>query len=310
MKKIGIDIGGMSIKSGLVDENMNIIHSYNIPTEVEKGFGVTSQNIINMIYDLLSQANCAIDDIDAIGIGIPGVADENGKVHYATNLFWTNVDLGGVLRDEFKNIKISIDNDATIACVAEHKLGSIMNVKNAIMLTLGTGVGGGIIINGMRYSGNLGIGSEIGHMIVGENYYNCSCGNNGCLETFCSASAVLSYARKLVAETEEDTVLKSVRPGSITAKMVFEAAVEGDEISKKVVDRFIHYLSVGIANLINIFSPEVIVIGGGLAGAYDSYIDRLYEEVKTKIIFKNLPFAKIVPAMLGNDAGIIGAAML
>jgi len=115
---------------------------------------------------------------------------------------------------------------------------------------------------------------------------------------------------KLSAETEEDTILKSVRPGSITAKMVFEAAVEGDEISKKVVDRFIHYLSVGIANLINIFSPEVIVIGGGLAGAYDSYIDRLYEEVKKKIIFKNLPFAKIVPAMLGNDAGIIGAAML
>lgn len=106
MKKIGIDIGGMSIKSGLVDENMNIIHSYNIATEVEKGFGVISQNIIKMIYDLLSQANCVIDDVDAIGIGIPGVADENGKVHYATNLFWTNVDLGAVLREEFKNIKI------------------------------------------------------------------------------------------------------------------------------------------------------------------------------------------------------------
>lgn len=310
MKKIGIDIGGMSIKSGIVDDSANIICTNTIPTQVEAGFEKVSKNMIHMIYALLEKANITLDDIDNIGVGIPGVADENGKVHYATNLYWTDVPLGQVLREEFKNINVVIENDATVAAVAEHSFGSIKGVKNAIMLTLGTGVGGGIIINGEKYSGNLGIGSEIGHMMIGKNYYDCACGSNGCFETFCSATAIIRYAQKIVKETNEKSILKFKNIDDITAKMVFDGYKEKDVLCVKVVDRFINYLSTGIANLVNIFAPEYVVLGGGVAGAFDLYSEELTKCVHSKIIFKNLPFAKIVKATLGNDAGIIGAAML
>lgn len=311
IKNIGIDIGGMTIKSGIVDENGNIIQRLIIDTCVDKGFEVISQNIIKMIYTLIEKSNLNINDIGTIGVGIPGVADKNGKVHYATNLYWTNVELGKVLSDEFPKNNICIENDATIACVAEQSFGSIKGVENAIMLTLGTGVGGGIIINGKKYSGNIGIGSEIGHMIIGEkNFYNCNCGNDGCFETYCSASAVINYALKLIDENEHTVLFKNIKKDDLTAKMIFDGYKQGDNISIKVVNRFIEYLSKGIASLVNVFDPEYIVLGGGLSNAYDVYIDELYNKVKEKIIFKNLPFAKIIKADLGNDAGIIGAAML
>lgn len=310
MKKIGIDIGGMSIKAGIVDENANIICTHSIPTQVESGFENIVKNMIKMIYDLIENASLKLNDIDNIGIGIPGVADSNGKVHYATNLLWTNVELGKLLKTEFKNINVAIENDATVACVAEHSFGSIQGVQNAIMLTLGTGVGGGIIINGQKYSGNLGLGSEIGHMIVGENFYDCNCESNGCLETFCSATAIIKYAQKLLKESEYNSVLTDINFEDITAKMVFDGYKNNDELCIKVIKRFLKYLSIGISNLINLFAPEYIVLGGGVAGSYDLYIDELYELVHKNIIFKNLPFAKIVKATLGNDAGIVGAAML
>ncbi|EHL13229.1 hypothetical protein HMPREF9629_00529 [Peptoanaerobacter stomatis] len=312
MMNIGIDVGGMTIKSGIVDENCNIIETLIIPTEVEKGFEKIAQNMVDMINNIVKKAKLTLNDIDTIGVGIPGVADENGKIHFATNLYWADVDLGKILRDNFPSQKIYVENDATVACVAEHSFGSIKGVKNAIMLTLGTGVGGGIIINGEKYSGSNGIGSEIGHMVInnGDNFYECSCGNNGCFETYCSALAIIKYAQKLLEDGAYSEKLKDMKKEDITAKLIFEGYEEKDELCVKVVDRFIDNLSIGIANLINIFAPEFITLGGGVANSYNLYIDELYKKVQEKIIFKKLPFARIVKAQLGNDAGIIGAAML
>jgi possible glucokinase len=309
---IGIDVGGMTIKSGIVDENCNIIETLIIPTEVEKGFEKIAQNMVDMINNIVKKAKLTLNDIDTIGVGIPGVADENGKIHFATNLYWADVDLGKILRENFPSQKIYVENDATVACVAEHSFGSIKGVKNAIMLTLGTGVGGGIIINGEKYSGSNGIGSEIGHMVInnGDNFYECSCGNNGCFETYCSALAIIKYAQKLLEDGAYSEKLKDMKKEDITAKLIFEGYEEKDELCVKVVDRFIDNLSIGIANLINIFAPEFITLGGGVANSYNLYIDELYKKVQEKIIFKKLPFARIVKAQLGNDAGIIGAAML
>lgn len=312
MMNIGIDVGGMTIKSGIVDENCNIIETLIIPTEVEKGFEKIAQNMVDMINNIVKKAKLTLNDIDTIGVGIPGVADENGKIHFATNLYWADVDLGKILRDNFPSQKIYVENDATVACVAEYSFGSIKGVKNAIMLTLGTGVGGGIIINGEKYSGSNGIGSEIGHMVInnGDNFYECSCGNNGCFETYCSALAIIKYAQKLLEDGAYSEKLKDMKKEDITAKLIFEGYEEKDELCVKVVDRFIDNLSIGIANLINIFAPEFITLGGGVANSYNLYIDELYKKVQEKIIFKKLPFARIVKAQLGNDAGIIGAAML
>ncbi|WP_455089873.1 ROK family protein [Peptoanaerobacter stomatis] len=312
MMNIGIDVGGMTIKSGIVDENCNIIETLIIPTEVEKGFEKIAQNMVDMINNIVKKAKLTLNDIDTIGVGIPGVADENGKIHFATNLYWADVDLGKILRENFPSQKIYVENDATVACVAEHSFGSIKGVKNAIMLTLGTGVGGGIIINGEKYSGSNGIGSEIGHMVInnGDNFYECSCGNNGCFETYCSALAIIKYAQKLLEDGAYSEKLKDMKKEDITAKLIFEGYEEKDELCVKVVDRFIDNLSIGIANLINIFAPEFITLGGGVANSYNLYIDELYKKVQEKIIFKKLPFARIVKAQLGNDAGIIGAAML
>lgn len=312
MMNIGVDVGGMTIKSGIVDENCNIIETLIIPTEVEKGFEKIAQNMVDMINNIVKKAKLTLNDIDTIGVGIPGVADEKGKIHFATNLYWADVDLGKILRDNFPSQKIYVENDATVACVAEHSFGSIKGVKNAIMLTLGTGVGGGIIINGEKYSGSNGIGSEIGHMVInnGDNFYECSCGNNGCFETYCSALAIIKYAQKLLEDGAYSEKLKDMKKEDITAKLIFEGYEEKDELCVKVVDRFIDNLSIGIANLINIFAPEFITLGGGVANSYNLYIDELYKKVQEKIIFKKLPFARIVKAQLGNDAGIIGAAML
>lgn len=312
MMNIGIDVGGMTIKSGIVDENCNIIETLIISTEVEKGFEKIAQNMVDMINNLVKKAKLTLNDIDTIGVGIPGVADEKGKIYFATNLYWVDVDLGKILRDNFPSQKIYVENDATVACVAEHSFGSIKGVKNAIMLTLGTGVGGGIIINGEKYSGSNGIGSEIGHMVInrGDNFYECSCGNNGCFETYCSALAIIKYAQKLVEDGEYSGKLKGIKKEDITAKLIFEGYEEKDDLCVKVVDRFIDNLSTGIANLINIFAPEFITLGGGVSNSYNLYIDELYKKVQEKIIFKKLPFARIVKAQLGNNAGIIGAAML
>lgn len=213
MMNIGIDVGGMTIKSGIVDENCNIIETLIISTEVEKGFEKIAQNMVDMINNLVKKAKLTLNDIDTIGVGIPGVADEKGKIYFATNLYWVDVDLGKILRDNFPSQKIYVENDATVACVAEHSFGSIKGVKNAIMLTLGTGVGGGIIINGEKYSGSNGIGSEIGHMVInrGDNFYECSCGNNGCFETYCSALAIIKYAQKLVEDEEYSGKLKGIK---------------------------------------------------------------------------------------------------
>lgn len=311
IKKIGIDVGGTTIKSGIVDENGNITNRLVIDTCVEKGFEVISQNLIQMIKDLVKQANLSIDDVETIGLGIPGLSDKDGNVHFATNLYWKNVPLGDKLREAFPNQKIFIENDATVACVGEQSLGSIKGVQNAIMLTLGTGIGGGIIINGNKYSGNLGLGSEIGHMLIGENnFYKCTCGNDGCFETYCSATSVIKYAQKLIDENEETTILNNYNKEDLTAKDIFDGYTKGDKLCIKVIDRFTDYLSIGIASIINVFAPEYVVIGGGLSNAYELYIDELYEKVKERIIFKDLPFAKIIKATLGNDAGILGAAML
>lgn len=216
------------------------------------------------------------------------------------------------LKENFPNAKIVVENDANVAAVAEYKYGSMKGYDIGVMLTLGTGVGGGIIINGKPFSGAHGIGSEIGHIILDSNFYTCNCGNNGCFETFCSATAIIKYAQKLIKEGRETLVLNMAENDieKINAKMVFDAYKENDEVAVEVVKRFKEYLLKGIISIIHFIDPEIISIGGGVSNASDIILEGLEEEINKRAIYNGNGLAKVVIAEFKNDAGILGASAL
>ncbi|RKD30112.1 ROK family protein [Thermohalobacter berrensis] len=310
---IGVDIGGTAIKAGIVDESGDIVKKKETATNVHRGYEAIEKDIIDLISDLKKEVEEKGNTVKSIGIGIPGIADVNHDiVIYCTNLKWRNVPLGKNLKEHF-NLPVYIENDATVAGLAEAVKGSTKGYKNSLFLTLGTGVGGSIIINDKIFNGSHGIGSEIGHMIVGENFYDCNCGNNGCLETFASATALIKYTKKLIKEGYKDTIIMDKIDGDLdklNAKIIFDSAKEGDELANKSVDRMVKYLSIGIGSLINIMDPGIIAIGGGISKAGEFLLDKIREEVPKYVIFNEVKFADIVIAQLKNDAGIIGAAML
>ncbi len=310
---VGIDLGGTAIKAGLVDKEGNILIQSSIDTKVGRDYGLIIRDMEEQIERLISDYGSSIEDIESIGIGAPGLMNyKSGYVIYCTNLFWNNVPLGVELQKHF-NKPVFLENDATVAGLAESLFGSTRNVANSVFLTIGTGIGSGIIINHKVYSGSHFAGSELGHTIVGENFYKCNCGNNGCLETFASATAMIKYARHRLAEGRLKSMILDKAEGNmdnINAKIIFDAAKEGDQLGVETVDRMIRYLSIGIVNICNILDPEIIAIGGGVSKAGDYLIRRLKEEVKTMFFTPNIEYGDIVLAQLGNEAGILGAAFL
>lgn len=313
MYNIGVDIGGTGIKIGVVDSEGNIVYRDQCSTDVAGGFDKIISDIDKVIRNIIKTNSIENSQIGTIGFGLPGYVDKNGKAN-CVNLNWKKVEFIGALKKTFPEFNILAENDATVAGLAESEFGSSKNSTSSVLITLGTGVGGGIIINGRPFSGAHGVGSEIGHMIIGENFYDCNCGNNGCFETFCSATAIIKYAQKLLSEENAPTsVINDMCNGdisSIDAKMVFDAYREDDQVAKEVIARFKKYLAIGIANLVNTIDPEVVAIGGGLSKSSDIILDGLKDMVREHITYKEEEFADIVIATLGNDAGIIGASIL
>lgn len=310
MYRVGIDIGATNIKLGFVNSDGSIFTKSSYPIDSIK----SPEKISNYIKCEIERI-CKVKQIDrgsikSIGIGIPGIINSRGLAD-CVNLGWKDVDIFKILK-ETMDIDLKIENDATVSALAESLFGSMKDKEISVMYTLGTGVGGGIIIDGKIYSGRHNIGSEIGHIIVGENFYNCNCGNNGCLETFCSASAIVKYAIKCIQEGETSSLLKRVNGNTdlITAEMIFEEFRCGDIMCSKVIKRFIKYFARGIAGIVNILDPDIISIGGGVSKSMEELIPKLKEEVRKRILYKDEKFADIVVASLGNDAGIIGAAFL
>lgn len=309
---IGIDIGGTTLLAGLVSDWGEILHKSELPTNAQRGYDEIERDVIALIESLINHGKEEGKSVESIGIGIPGIADiESNNVIYCTNLGWHNVPLGLNLKEKF-NLPVYIDNDATVAGLAENVKGGTRGTKNSIFLTIGTGIGGGIIIDRKVYSGSHGIGSEIGHMIVGENFYDCNCGSNGCLETFSSSTAIINYTKHLLKENNKSSITDAIGGDleKLDAKIIFDCAKAGDSLANKVVDRMIKYLSIGIGNLINIMDPEVIAIGGGVSKAGDFLLSKIREKSSNHVVFKSIKHANIVLAELGNDAGIVGAAML
>ncbi len=309
---IGVDIGGTGVKTAIVDTKDKAIFAKNIATQVEKGFKHTISLIANQIKGLIKDQGVSLEQIAYIGMGIPGLTDGKSKIYMAPNVNWLDVDIEEEMKKYFPKTKIYIANDASVAALAEYRFGSMQNTTNAVMITLGTGVGGGVIINEKLFSGSYGVATEIGHIVMGDNFYNCNCGNNGCFETFCSATGLKKHAQKIMDDypTSKINDKTGSNPDKITAKIIFDAYKENDLMAQIIVKRFISYLAIGMVNLINVYDPEVFVLGGGVSKSFDLFIDDLEKELNERRSFKTAPKAKIVKAKLGNDAGAIGASML
>lgn len=307
---IGIDLGGTNIAAGIVKENGEIVQKLSVPTRVESGFNGIVDDMTKLVKDLLNRCDCR-DEVKAIGIGIPGIADPvSGNVIACVNLNWYDVPLKQLLSEK-TGLPVFLDNDATVAGVAELQVAQHGKYKNAILLTLGTGVGGFVMIDGKVISGSHGIASELGHMIIGEGLYDCNCGRNGCLETFASSTAIIHYANYLLDQGRESSILTAIEGDRkrVCGEIIFAEAKKGDALALEVVNRMVKYLAIGIMNTVCMFDPEVILLGGGISNAGAILTDSLNRELESLKYFKAVPFGKIEIAQLKNDAGIIGSGM-
>lgn len=311
-KLIGIDLGGTTIKFAILTLAGEIQQKWSIETNILDEGSHIVPDIIDSINHHLDLYNITPEQFVGIGMGTPGTVDlEKGTVVGAYNLNWKTVQNVKEQIETQTKIKFAIDNDANVAALGERWMGAGDNAADVVFMTLGTGVGGGIIANGAMVHG-MGAGGEIGHVNVEPGGYQCTCGNKGCLETYASATGVVRVAREMAEEFAGESQLKQTLDNGeeVTSKLVFDLAKAGDFLAKSVVDRVCRYLGLACANLASTLNPEYIVIGGGVSAAGDFLLDQV------KAYFAEFAFptirntTKIKLAQLGNDAGVIGAASL
>ena len=312
MIRLGVDVGGSGIQIGVVDKEYHIIQESSIPTRTDIPFEEQVKHITDCIVSTVQAAGLNEDDIESVGIGIPGIASaKTGEIIKCTNMGWYHVPFRDVF-NRYLNKPVHIDNDANVAALAESVAGISAGTSSSVFITIGTGIGSGIIINGRIWSGAHHIGAELGHVIFDLDGVPCTCGNHGCLERYCSATALIRMAREAVAEQPDSLILRSVNmdPSRIEAKTVFDAARQGDTLAVSVYNRYTDYLAQAIASVVNLLDPEVIVLGGGVSKAGHFLLDPLTQKYKQYIVFNDQPLPPVKIAVLGPEAGIIGAAML
>lgn len=309
---IGIDLGGTNIKAGVVNDNYEIIAKASVKTLCPRPAKEICDDMAKVAADACNAAGIRIDDIEWIGIGTPGIADnDNGTIPYSNNLDFHDVPVREYIQTHI-NKPVYVANDANAAAYGEFVAGAAKGSKNAVCITLGTGVGAGIIVDGKLLTGSNHAGAELGHMVIEVDGPQCTCGRKGCFEVFSSATGLIRMTKE-AAEADSSSVLNKyfAEDGKFSARHAFNAMREGDKAGKEVVDKYCKYLAAGITNTINIFQPDILCIGGGVCNEGDPLLlpvkELVEKEVYTRMIKKN---TKIVIAQLGNDAGIIGAAFL
>ncbi|HFZ4711414.1 TPA: ROK family glucokinase [Streptococcus agalactiae] len=313
-KLLGIDLGGTTIKFGILTLEGEVQEKWAIETNtLENGRHIVS-DIVESLKHRLSLYGLTKDDFLGIGMGSPGAVDRTSKtVTGAFNLNWADTqEVGSVIEKEV-GILFFIDNDANVAALGERWVGAGANNPDVVFVTLGTGVGGGVIADGNLIHGVAGAGGEIGHMIVDpENGFTCTCGNKGCLETVASATGVVRVARQLAEQYEGSSAIKAAidNGDTVTSKDIFIAAEDGDKFANSVVERVSRYLGLAAANISNILNPDSVVIGGGVSAAGEFLRSRVEKYFVTFAFPQVKKSTKIKIAELGNDAGIIGAASL
>ena len=307
---VGIDLGGTFIKGGIVDDLGNVICQDKVPTESEGGQDVVASNIAGLANMLIEKSGLSKDDIVGIGMGVPGMIDsEKGVVILSNNLKWDNFNIAEAVSKR-TGLNVKIANDANVATLAEVKFGAAKNRRNVIMLTLGTGVGGGIVANGQLIEGNLSVGAELGHAVIQRGGEQCTCGRRGCLEAYASATALIRDTKRAMQAHPDSKMWEIWSLDAVTGKTVFDYK-DTDVYAKEVVDNYIGALATGIANFGNIFRPEVVLLGGGVCAQGDVLIKPLQELVNSEVFAQDKgPEVKVLIATLENTAGTLGAASL
>ena len=307
---IGIDLGGTFIKGGIVDGIGNIVLQDKVPTESGKGASTVAMNIVNLCKKLLKNTHLTTVDVAGIGMGVPGMIDsQKGEVVYSNNLGWEHFFIAEELKKQ-TGLSVKIANDANVAALGETKFGCGKDYQNTVMLTLGTGVGCGIIINGKLFEGNHSAGAELGHSVIVAGGEQCTCGRKGCLEAYASATALIRDTKRTMKINKDSRMWEIGSLENVTGKTAFDYK-DTDQSAKTVVDSYIEKLGVGITNIANEFRPEAVILGGGVCAQGDNLIKPLQEFVNREIFAGDKgPQVKILTATLGNSAGLLGAVAL
>ena len=310
--RLGIDLGGTAFKIGLVDETFRIVAHTSRPTrQHERSFEAVVADMADAARELAAEHGLSVEQLAGIGIGAPGCVDHaTGDLLFAGNLNW----FGRPLRRELEKclgVPVHVGNDADCAIIGETLAGAARGRKNVLMLTLGTGVGGGMIIDGRMYGGTNGTGGELGHVPLVLDGEPCTCGLKGCLEAYASVTAFLRYTR-LAMEAHPESAMHAhaaARGGVVDGLTAFDCAKQGDAAAMAVIDKYTTYVAAGIGGFVNVFRPEIVLIGGGISAQGPALMDPINEKLaQYTVASKWLPTPQVTAATLGNDAGIIGAA--
>ena len=312
-KRIGIDVGGTNVKIALVDGEGKIIYSNSVPTYAQMGYEYTVNNIKQAIRDLMKETNTDAKEIEGIGFDFPGQVDyKTGVVKLAPNIpGWVNVPIAQMIEEEF-NIPTRIDNDVRCAALGELKFGAGKGCENFVCITVGTGIGSGLVINGQLVRGAANAAGEIGHIKLQMNGGPiCGCGDTGCLEAFASGPSIVAMAQEYL-NGGKSTKFREMAgaDGEITPYIVAKAAEAGDPVAKRIFEIVGTYIGMGLVSVINLLNPEKVIIGGGVAAAGDLLLDPIRKTIKERAMVVAGNSVEIVPAELGNSAGVIGASML
>lgn len=313
MYRLGIDLGGTNIVSGVVDENYKIIGKGKVKTNCPRPVSEIVDDMALSVNLALKDAGVTVDEIESMGVGSPGAIDPvNGSVVYSANLDFNNVPLCKMLKDRL-GVDFYIENDANAAAYGEYIAGAGKGTDNFVAITLGTGVGGGIIIDGKIYSGSNYAGAELGHMVINMDGEQCSCGRRGCFEAYASATALIRQTKNKMVNNHNSYMWKLTdgKLDNVSGITAFDAMRAGDTDGKEVVNKYLSYIACGITNIINIFQPDMLCIGGGISHEGETIASPIRRMVETEAFGKNIKKKTVIrTAELGNDAGIIGAAML
>ncbi len=315
MYSIGIDLGGTNIAAGLVDENGNILLKQKCKTGAQREASAIMADMASLVLGLISASGISKEEVGFCGIAAPGICDtEKGVIEYSCNLpAFVDFPIAEDLKARTGLSRVGLENDATCAAKGEAEVGAGKGMNSCICITLGTGVGCGVILKGKPLSGCNPATAEMGHMVIEADGVPCSCGRKGCFEAYSSATALIRMTREEM-ENSKESLMWTLCDGKIEnagARTAFQAQRQGDEGGKRVVDRFIRYLAIGLTNVVNIFQPDVLCVGGGVSGEGEALLAPVREILEREQYSRNCKVKTVLKkAELGNDAGIVGAALL
>ena len=313
MKKyrIGVDVGGTNVKLALVDLNGKIVYSNTTPTRADLGYEHSIANIQNAIEELMRETNSNKDNVEAIGFGFPGQIDyKEGIVRLLTNMpGWVEIPLVKIMQDKF-GITTKLDNDVRVATLGELKYGAGKGCENLVCVTVGTGIGSGLVLNGKLIRGAKNAAGEIGHIkMTMDNGPICGCGDYGCLEAYASGPSIVAEAKEYL-KGGKSSKFKELATEELSPYIVAQAALQGDMVAKRIYAKMGEIIGLGLVSVINLLNPERVIIGGGVADAGDILFNPIKEVIKKRAMAIQANSVEIVPAQLGNTAGVIGASLL